>query len=143
MKTGSFRTYKGPGAISIARSARGFRGPSYRALAPGPWFKSVSKEEYERRFRDQLEKLDAQKVVEELHELVHPHEPVLMCWEVPPFTETNWCHRRMVTKWLADYGYLGVDELTASTVLKKQLELPVEDEGAVQKVLRWIGFGKF
>ncbi len=32
--------------------------------------------------------------------LADPHEPVLLCWERPPFSETTWCHRRLVAAWL-------------------------------------------
>lgn len=138
MKTGSFRTFKGPGAVSIARSARGFRGPSYRELAPGPWFKSVSKEEYERRFYAQLERLDPKKVRQELRELTHPHEPVLMCWEVPPFTETNWCHRRMVASWLEQKLEIEVAELTASTKLEiygQQNLFETEEDESIHSVI--------
>ncbi len=40
------------------------------------------------------------KWFEDLHRLADPHEPVLLCWERPPFSETVWCHRRMVAAWL-------------------------------------------
>ncbi|MBW7996799.1 MAG: DUF488 domain-containing protein [Candidatus Glassbacteria bacterium] len=29
-------------------------------------------------------------------------EPVLLCFEKPPFGDDNWCHRRMVAEWLSD-----------------------------------------
>jgi len=53
MKVSSFFDYQGPGRISIARYAprgtpAGFR--VYKPLAPGPWFNSVSRTEYERRY---------------------------------------------------------------------------------------------
>jgi hypothetical protein len=114
MKTGSHRTYWGAGRISISRSSRGcpegYR--CYPDLAPGPWFNSVSKDEYERLFAEQLAKLDARKVWEDLHRLAGGRDPVLMCFEVPPFTETNWCHRRLVAAWLARAIGVEVDELT-------------------------------
>jgi hypothetical protein len=112
--TSSFRTYTGPGRISIARSARrvasGFK--VYRALAPGPWFRSVSAEEYLTRYAALLTWLDPQDTWDRLHELAGAAEPVLLCWEAPPFTHTfaiptadavagpsNWCHRRLVAAW--------------------------------------------
>lgn len=100
MKTGSLKTSRASGRIAISYSARGFHGPSYKALAPGGWFRSVSKPEYDRRFGAQLAALDPQKVWDDLHKLVHPHEPIILCHEVPPFTESNWCHRRIVAEWL-------------------------------------------
>lgn len=103
MKTASFFTYTGVGRVSIARhpprnTPAGFR--VYRPLAPGPWFNSATREEYERLYGAQLAALDAQKVHDELHALHPGIEPVLLCYERPPFTDTNWCHRRIVAAWL-------------------------------------------
>jgi len=103
MKTASFFTYTGPGRVSVARfpprgTPAGFR--VYRALAPGPWFGSVGKEAYEQRFAAQLAALDPRAVYDELVALAAPDEPVLLCWEKPPFSDANWCHRRLVAAWL-------------------------------------------
>ncbi len=104
MKTSSFFLYKGPGRISIARRApqgeSGFR--VFSGLAPGSWFLSVSQEEYrERFFREILGPLDPQKTWDRLHEMVAPHEPVLLCWE--HLNNANkpeeWCHRTLVSEW--------------------------------------------
>ncbi len=47
MKTSSFFKAPQEGRISIARSMpRGHSCPTYRALAPGPWFKTVDYEKY-------------------------------------------------------------------------------------------------
>jgi len=111
MKTASFFTAKGPGRISIARSApRGIE-PGYRqfrALAPGKWFKSVTKEEYRALYaREILAPLDPRATFEALCALAGGAEPVLLCWERPPFTDTNWCHRRLVAEWFGEK--LGID----------------------------------
>lgn len=105
MQTASFFTFTGPGRISIARYAprgtpAGFR--VYKALAPGPWFNSVTRDEYERRYALQLAALDPRQVYDELRALAGDAEPVLLCWERPPFTDTNWCHRRLVAAWLEE-----------------------------------------
>lgn len=114
MKTASFRTYTGPGRISIARFAprgtpAGYR--IYKPLAPGPWFNSVSKAEYERRYFAQLKEFDARLVWLQLHELVGGmgeeatfREPVLMCYEDPSdvLAGKTYCHRHMVAKWFVD-----------------------------------------
>ncbi|MDP3761519.1 MAG: DUF488 family protein [Ramlibacter sp.] len=111
MKTASFFTFSGPGRISIARYAprnvpAGFR--IYRPLAPGPWFNSVDERRYRELYLRQLAQLDARAVVEELEALAGAGvEPVLLCYERPPFTATNWCHRRMVSEWFG--RELGVD----------------------------------
>jgi hypothetical protein len=121
MKTGSWRNYEGAGRISISRSnprraPKGYR--IYAKLAPGSWFKSVSKEEYLKRFAAQLEQLDAAQIWIELHELAGDDEPVLMCWEQAPFTDDNWCHRRLVADWFKRELGETVEELkTAQTAL--------------------------
>ena len=106
MKTSSFFTYSGPGRVSISRfpprnTPAGFR--VYKTLAPGPWFNSVDRIEYERLYALQLAQLDAQTTWDTLHALAGDHEPVLLCYERPPFTETNHCHRRIVSAWFEQH----------------------------------------
>ena len=114
MRTASFFTYTGPGRVSIARYAprgtpAGFK--VYKALAPGSWFNSVSREEYERLYAQQLGQLNPRQVAADLHALAGDAEPVLLCWERPPFTETNWCHRRIVADWLRATIVVSVPEV--------------------------------
>jgi hypothetical protein len=102
MRTASFFTFAGAGRIAISRSVprnapAGFR--VFRALAPGPWFASVTRPEYERLYAEQLAALDAKNVWDALHALAGGSEPVLQCYERPPFTQTNWCHRRLAAAW--------------------------------------------
>ena len=105
MKTASFKTYAGPGRISIARweprgTPAGYR--RYSALAPRREMLRMPKGQYrEIYFRDILGPLDAQAVWDELHALAGGAEPVLLCWEQPPFSPSNWCHRTMVAEWFA------------------------------------------
>jgi hypothetical protein len=120
MKTGSFRTYKGPGRISIARFAprgtpAGYR--QFKALAPGSWFNSVARTRYEELFaKEILGPLDPKTVWDELHTLAAGAEPVLLCYEIPPFDEPgggkNWCHRRLVAAWFERHLQVKVGELT-------------------------------
>jgi hypothetical protein len=121
MRPASFFTYTGAGRVSIARfpprdTPKGFR--VYKALAPGPWFNSVDKPEYERRYAEQLAQLDPAQVRADLEGLAGEHEPVLLCWEKPPFSEKNWCHRRLVARWLLDTSGLQVPELVARPQLE-------------------------
>lgn len=121
MKTASFQTYTGPGRVSIARFAprntpAGFR--IYKTLAPGVWFNTVERVAYERLFAQQLAALNPQAVVDRLMELAGGHEPVLLCWEKPPFTETNWCHRRIVAAWLGNTMGIEVDEWEPPAILQ-------------------------
>lgn len=104
MKTASFQTYIGPGRISIARYAprftpAGFR--QFRALAPDADMLKMSRTLYLPRYQAILDRLDPQQTWDQLHALAGGHEPVLLCWERPPFTASNWCHRRLVADWLA------------------------------------------
>jgi hypothetical protein len=114
MRTASFFTYTGPGRISIARyhprgTPVGFR--VYPDLAPGPWFKTVDRVEYERLYALQLANLDPHQVLVDLQELAGGAEPVLLCWERPPFSATNFCHRRLVAGWLQEHTGIAVPEL--------------------------------
>jgi hypothetical protein len=121
MKTASFFTYAGPGRISIARFAprgtpAGFR--TFRALAPGPWFNSVERDEYVQRYDAEiLSRLDPQETFDRLHELAGEAEPVLLCWERPPLTAENWCHRRIVAEWFQDRLGVAVPEFEAQAAL--------------------------
>ena len=104
MKTASFFTYTGPGRISIARypprgTPAGFR--QYRALAPDADMLKMTQALYLPRYAAILNALDPLQVWDDLHRLAGDQEPVLLCWERPPFTASNWCHRRLVADWFA------------------------------------------
>lgn len=62
-----------------------------------------------------LDALDPQKVWDDLHRLAGDQEPILLCWERPPFTPTNWCHRRLVADWLQDRLGVEVPEYWTAT----------------------------
>ncbi len=115
MKTASYFTYKGPGRIGISVGAprgcpAGYR--MYRALAPRRDMLKLDQATYRKIFFEEiLGVLDPEKVVRDLHSLAVSHEPVLLCFEKPPFTARNWCHRRMVADWLKDTLDLEVPEI--------------------------------
>jgi len=117
MKVSSFFDYQGPGRISIARYAprgtpAGFR--VYKPLAPGPWFNSVSRTEYERRYAIQLGHLNTLVIWNELHSLAGDTEPVLLCWEHKHdifVTRKTWCHRHLVADWFQQTLGQTVEEL--------------------------------
>lgn len=106
MKTSCFALYKGPGrvAISIGRP-RGISRAEYEVYAPlapqRSWLK-LPYEEYLPLYRERLAALDAQRVWDELHALVPAEEPVLLCFEEPPLTADNWCHRQIVAQWFRE-----------------------------------------
>jgi hypothetical protein len=101
VKTGSFRTYTGPGRISIARWAprrtpAGYR--IYNRLAPGPWFNSVGIEEYCHLYSEILKELDPKRVYAELVALVAPEEPVLLCWDSAAANPPSGAHNDRAVK---------------------------------------------
>lgn len=116
MKTASYFTYFGPGRIGITvgtprRTLAGYR--MYRQLAPRRNMLDLPYAPFRDVFlREILNPLDPQKVAKELNELAGGHEPVLLCFERPPFTATNWCHRRIVAEWFRDRLGLDVPEYT-------------------------------
>ena len=124
MKTASFFTYKGPGRISIARYApKWLNGlPVCGQLAPGNWFNSVSKEEYIYRYKNEILKpLNPQEIFNKLTTLAGGFEPVLLCWEKPPFDDANFCHRRLVADWFKETLGVDVPEITPVEKPKKTI----------------------
>lgn len=87
-----------PNAVGIAgRVPDWYLGKRYRDLAPRKWFfdefkQDNNKELYTARYIDEvLNQLDARKVYEELGQ-----DAILLCWEEPG----EFCHRRLVARWL-------------------------------------------
>ena len=118
MKTASYFTFNGPGSIGISLGAPremtifcGF----YRDLAPRreilrmPYL--VYRDVY---FREILGPLDPKQVVEDLQRLAGEDEPVVQCFERPPFNDDNWCHRQMVAEWFGDRLGLVVPEIDST-----------------------------
>ena len=103
--------------IGISRTAprgmaKGFR--LYKALAPGPWFKTASVDEYTKLyFTEILGVLDPVKVMADLLAIANGRTPALVCFERPG--TGIWCHRGMVSIWLhqhldvelVEYGHDG------------------------------------
>jgi hypothetical protein len=81
------------------RMAAGYR--IFRKLAPGPWFNSVSTEEYIRLYHTEiLAPLDPHAVAKHLIELADGKVPVMVCFERAGGAQ--WCHRSLVAAWLAE-----------------------------------------
>jgi len=128
--TSSWFTFKGPGRIGISRGnprgvAAGYR--LYKPLAP-TWDiikNSANKAEYEPRYYGEvLDHLDPHQVLADLRRLAGDATPVLMCYERPPFTDENFCHRHMAGDWLAKHT--GVDVKEWSGCKESNLELPLD-----------------
>jgi hypothetical protein len=110
MKTSCFSLYKGEGRISIARYAprntpAGYH--TFRKLAPGNWFNSVSTSRYIELYEhDILAKLNPERTWNELHMLTGNVEPVLLCYELPG----EFCHRQLVARWFRRELGIAVEE---------------------------------
>ena len=103
MKTSCFSNFSGPGRIAISKSVpdhlRG-RVKLFRELIPTSWIKITdSPIIYREKYLQQLSRLDPAETWDVLHGMVKGHEPILLCYEEPPFDESNFCHRHMVAEW--------------------------------------------
>lgn len=78
-----------PIAVSIGLP-KWWQGERDKRLAPSWAMMKSPRENYDREFKKQLEKLDARQVYDQLGD-----NAVLLCYEVP----NDWCHRRMVAEW--------------------------------------------
>jgi hypothetical protein len=82
-----------------------------RELEPGPWFKSVSPQEYMRRYSDILNALDPIEIRDRLFAL--GNTPVLLCHERTRDIEAGrcYCHRHLAAEWLEERLGITVQEL--------------------------------
>ena len=75
----------------------------YQRLAPKRWMLQATKERYTKAYNEQLAKLNPNTVRSQLRILAgEGFTPVMLCYEAQPFSESNWCHRRMVAEWLEE-----------------------------------------
>ncbi len=109
MLTGSiFTAPRGPGLIAVTRSLPPHlagRIKRYPALATPRRMSGINTKAAFCRafFAGVLRDLDPAEEWAQLHELAGPGvEPVIACFERPPWSETNFCHRRLVARWFAD-----------------------------------------
>jgi len=121
MKTSSWLTVGAmPGRIGISVGSprgqpAGYR--FYRPLAPERAWLHEPLEVYRPLYQAKLAALDPQKVWDDIHALAGKDadgrqiEPVLLCFEVPPWTATNWCHRRLAAAYLQERLGVTVPEL--------------------------------
>lgn len=100
--TGYFARHKAvEGAIGIAVGPPNWwRGPNYPPLAPTRRMLKMTLPDYNKAFAEILAALDPQRVVDDLYELAHGWEPIILCWEKPE----DVCHRHYVSRWLTEAG---------------------------------------
>jgi hypothetical protein len=94
-----------PNAVAISRGVpKGWTGRRYYPLAPKTWalVKETREDIFREQFGRQLTNLDAHAVMEELGP-----DAILLCWEAPG----EFCHRRLVAKWLERETGIAVPEL--------------------------------
>lgn len=115
MKTASWSGYRGAGRVGISIGHPRWLPdvPRYPPLMPRRSMLRLHYDRYLELYTEQLAKLDPERVVADLTALAAGHEPVLLCYERPPFAPDNWCHRRMVADWLEKRLGLLVPELPA------------------------------
>jgi hypothetical protein len=89
------------------RGQSGYR--VYRALAPGPWFRSVDYDTYREHYFAILAQLDPEQVVADLNHLAGGRPAALLCFETAQ-PGPDWCHRAMVSVWLQERLGLDVPE---------------------------------
>lgn len=107
--TSSWNEYKGEGRVAICQGRprgqpAGYK--FYKPLAPS-WDIIKNSEniaEYRPRYQAEiLDQLDPLQVLKDLQEKAQGHTPVLMCFEVTPLHDLNFCHRTMAAEWLAEH----------------------------------------
>lgn len=105
MRTSSYFTYFGAGRIGISRgmpaSMKG-KFPVNLNFAPTWAMLKMNTNDYLTEFDKILSRLDAEEELEKMIKMTGCPDPVLLCYEKPPFTESNWCHRRIVAGWFEE-----------------------------------------
>ena len=110
--TGNFANVKkyreaGLHPISIAISARYFSGDLYRPLNPDRSFMMDPESIYTPKFKKKISLLNAKNVSLDLIKLGKGKDIILLCHE----KEGDFCHRRLVAKWLSENLNIEVVEL--------------------------------
>jgi hypothetical protein len=111
--TGNFanvKKYEAAGYIpvSIARyPLRYYTGLRYSKLAPLDWMLKLPEREYITEYNSRiLGALNPSTIVDELNFLSKGKDVVLLCYE----KEGDFCHRRLVAKWLENHLSINVPE---------------------------------
>lgn len=122
--TGNFANVKkyvaaGYYPISIAISARYFTGVSYRPLNPERSYMMEHENTYTPKFNRKLELLNPNQVMNDLHKLSEGKNVVLLCHEA----EGEFCHRRLVAKWLKEKLNIEVPELGKMQPIQAQMQI--------------------
>jgi len=101
--------------ISIARFNKYYSGASLKLLAPTAEMIHDAENLYIPKYKNILSKLNPSGIVDEIKNLSDGKDCILLCYEKP----TDFCHRKLVAKWLNDSLQIEVKEF----VVKKELSL--------------------
>lgn len=93
--------------ISIARFNRYYSGKSLKLLAPTAEMIKDPENIYIPKYNSILSKLSREGILKEIERLSDGKDCILLCYEKP----SDFCHRRLVAKWLGDsclgeWGYV-------------------------------------
>lgn len=102
--------------ISIARHAKFWPGLKFFSFAPDSETLKMRQEEYTERFNKKLSKLQIESVLEELIAISEGKDIALLCYEKPG----DFCHRRLVAKWIEKETGVEVPEYQNQEVEKKE-----------------------
>jgi len=103
--------------ISIARFNRYYSGASMKILAPAAEIIHYPEDVYKPIYKEQLKKLSPSGILDEIKKLSNGKDCILLCYEKPG----DFCHRRMVAKWLWDNLNIAIEEYSAE---KKKETVP-------------------
>lgn len=124
MKTGYFNLLRSnniQGAISIARWKPKYVPIQKEMVSLAPYSKllqdfradKITAWEYQQKYLEQLNKLDPNQVIEEMHKIAgEGNEPVLMCH----CGKNDFCHRQIFAKWLEEKAGVIIEEFNVGAV---------------------------
>ena len=127
MKTGCFKQVddghvNGFISISLYPSKNEFVKYEYKSLAPN-WKlienlnkKKITEDQFIKSYEDQLDSLSADKVYEDLVNLVSGFEPIIMT----NISKKKFCHRHLVAEWLENELGIIIEEYKVGKVVRSK-----------------------
>ena len=127
MKTGCFKQVddgyvNGFISISLYPSKNEFVKYEYKSLAPN-WKlienlnkKKITEHQFIKSYKDQLDSLSADKVYEDLVNLVSGFEPIIMT----SISKKKFCHRHLVAEWLENELGIIIEEYKVGKVVRSK-----------------------
>lgn len=106
----------------------------YRALFPGPWFRSLEPIAFLQRYETLLAALDPVEVAHDIEKLAGDRIATLCCFESAAHIDAGqcWCHRHVVAAWLERELGLTVEEVAFPRLDRFALLRSRQDETPLQ-----------